>query len=110
MARVGQASGAVASLSGALIVTLYVVFSMGDMALSSIAFSLGVGEANPLLAWLAAHSMFVPAKIGLTALVAGLMHWFYPRPYGRGLACFVVVLMLGLLIYHYWGLCMMGAA
>src|SRR5579883_1285231 len=43
-------------------VTLYLVFAAGDLLFSLIAFSHGVAEANPVMAWLLRAGYFVPGK------------------------------------------------
>jgi hypothetical protein len=83
-------------------------FSMTDMALSSVAFLLGVSEANPVLAWFASRGLFTPAKLVLTGLVVGLMALAYPHRPGRRVAWGVVLVMAGVTVYHLWGLHSLG--
>jgi hypothetical protein len=91
-------------VSGAFVAVGYVIFSLGDMTLSSIAFVIGVPEANPVLAALADWGLFVPVKVGLTVVVAGLIGWLYPRGQCRGVAWLAVLAMAGVNLYHLWGL------
>jgi hypothetical protein len=74
------------------------------MGLSSVAFVLGVREANPLLAWLAAHGLFVPAKLIFTGLIAALMAWVYAHRRARPIIWAAVLLMGAVDVYHIWGL------
>lgn len=52
---------------------LYLIFATADMLFSLIAFSYGIAEGNPFMAWLLARGVFVPGKIMVSLLVAGLM-------------------------------------
>ncbi len=82
----------------------YVAFSLIDMMFSLRAFALGVGEANPCMAWLAGHGLFVPGKLALTALVAVLIALVYPRGASRPVVWGALLLMAGVNVYHVWGL------
>lgn len=82
----------------------YVLLSLTDMAFSSVAFALGISEANPVLAWLAGHGLFVPAKVVLSVLVAGLIVWLYPRGRVRTVGWLAVAVMAGVNVYHVWAL------
>jgi len=89
---------------GILAAAAYAFLGVADMGLSSVAFVFGVREANPFLAWLAAHGLFVPGKLLLTGLIAVLMAWVYARGRARPIiwAC---VLVMGIVdVYHIWGL------
>ena len=103
MAKRGGLSWGLHEITGALVAVTYVVLGLTDMTLSSAAFVLGIPEANPFLAWLAAHGLFIPAKVGLTIIAAGLIAWLYPRGKGRPVAWTAVLLMLGVNLYHVWG-------
>jgi len=90
--------------SRAFVAALYVVFGVADLLLSMAAFSLGVREGNPLLAAFAQVGLFVPAKILLTAAVAGLILYLYPRGHARPIAWSGLVLMASIDAYHVWSL------
>jgi hypothetical protein len=89
--------------TGAVLACGYMVLSMADMACSLFAFSVGVPEMNPLLAWMAERGCFVPAKVGLSAVVGAMMVWMYGVRRGR-VACWgAVIVMAGVNVYHVWG-------
>jgi hypothetical protein len=88
----------------ALAVAAYVILSLADMALSSVSFVIGVGEANPLLAWAGRSHLFIPAKLLLTGLIAWLLVWLYPRRFAKYTAWLAVLLMATVVAYHLWGL------
>ena len=89
---------------GILIAGVYVLLSVADMGLSSAAFVMGIPEANPVLAWLIARSLFIPGKLVFTALVAALIGWNYHRGQVRPLAWVALLTMAAVDIYHLWGL------
>jgi len=91
-------------VSGTSTAVLYVAFSLSDMLLSLSAFTLGVPEANPLMAWLTERGLFVQGKVLLTGLTAGMIAWLYPRARGRPVAWSAVLLTAGVNVYHVWGL------
>ncbi|MDH4180107.1 MAG: DUF5658 family protein [Armatimonadota bacterium] len=89
---------------GILIAGLYALLSVADMGFSSAAFVLGIPEANPVIAWLIAHGLFVPAKLAFTAVAAALIAWLYHRGQVRPVAWAALVTMAAVDIYHVWGL------
>jgi hypothetical protein len=89
---------------GILAAAAYAFLGVADMGLSSVAFVLGVREANPMLAWMAAHGLFVPAKLLLTGLIAALMVWVYAHGRARPIIWGAVLLMGVVDVYHIWGL------
>jgi hypothetical protein len=91
-------------VTGIGIAFAYAAFGIADLMFSLRAFALGVSEANPLMAWLAQHGMFVPSKLMLTALVAVLIAWVYPRGASRPVAWAVLGIMAVVNGYHVWGL------
>lgn len=88
-------------VSGAFVALLYVSLGLADLLCSLAAFSLGFGEANPVLAWLGRHGMFVPGKIALTILVAGLISLLYNRRPARVVAWSGVLAMVAVNAYHF---------
>jgi hypothetical protein len=86
-------------------VSLYVMFSAADLVFSLMAFSLGVAEGNPFMAWLLKQGVFLPGKIGVTVLVAALMLVVYVRARrGRSVVWGGVWLMAGVVAFHLWAL------
>ena len=100
-------SAVLGKVSGAFVALLYAAFSLTDLLLTKAAFSLGVGEANPMLSWLAGHGLFVPAKVALTVVAASLIGFLYSQGRARGVAWSALLLMMSVVGYHLWGL---GAA
>jgi hypothetical protein len=89
---------------GLLAAMLYLALGMADLALSRAAFHLGVAEGNPMLAFMARHGLFVPAKVALTVLAAVLMVIVYRSPRAR-LVCWAGVALMALVdAYHVIGL------
>jgi hypothetical protein len=86
--------------SGTFVALLYVVFGLGDMFCSLGAFALGFPEANPVLAWMAAHGLFVPAKLALTALAAWLIVALYNHTRAQAVAWAGVIVMALVNVYH----------
>jgi hypothetical protein len=74
------------------------------MVLSLAAFTAGVPEGNPLLAWLMPNGLFVPMKLLLTALIACLIAYFYPRKGVQPAAWLALLLTAAVDVYHLWGL------
>jgi len=94
----------IGKLSGTFVAVVFFAFSMTDMVLSLAAFVKGVPEGNPVMAWLLSENLFVPGKVLFTALVAGLIAWYYPRRSVRAAAWLAVALMGLVNAYHVWGL------
>ena len=91
-------------LSGTFIALLYFAFGLTDLILSQAAFAVGIPEGNPVLAWMMSHGLFIPAKIGLTAIVSLLIRALYPLTRIRPLAYSAVLLMALVDAYHVWAL------
>jgi hypothetical protein len=87
-------------VSGAFVALLYMVLGFGDLLCSLAAFSLGFAEANPVLAWLGRHELFVPGKIALTVVVAGMISLLYHRAQARVVAWSGVLAMVAVNAYH----------
>ncbi len=87
-------------ISSTFVAALYVAFGLGDLIFSLAAFRLGVPEANPLLRWACLHGCFVPAKIGLTLLVAALIDLLYGVNRVRTLCWGAVALMAVVDAFH----------
>jgi len=104
MTRVGDRLWRLGKVSGAFVALVYSAFSLTDMVLSLTAFLQGVPEGNPVMAWLLCHSLFVPGKIALTALVAVLIGWSYRLEAVRPAAWAALLLTLAVNVYHLWGL------
>jgi hypothetical protein len=86
-------------------ISLYVTLSGADLVFSLIAFSLGIAEGNPFMAWLLKHGLFLPGKIGVTLLVAGLMLVVYVRARrGRSVVWAGVWVMASVVALHLWAL------
>ena len=82
----------------------YALFSLADLVFTSIAFFISVPEGNPMLAWLAGHHLFVPAKISLTLVAAAMIELYYNARPIRLIAWAGVGVMVALTVYHIWGL------
>jgi len=89
---------------GAFAALLYLLFSLLDLAFSVLAFHLGFQELNPLLRWLAQHSLFIPAKLVMTAGIAMLVAYLYRSAAARLVAWSGVVVMAAVTAYHILGL------
>jgi len=87
-------------VSGTFVGLLYLIFGMADLGCSLLAFRLGVPEGNPVLAWMAARGLFVPAKVVLTLLATVLIGLVYRRPRARPICWASVVLMVLVDSYH----------
>lgn len=104
MEREGVLSPAHWRSGGMVVGACYVMLGLADMALSSVAFIAGIPEVNPFLAWLAARGLFVPGKLLLTLAVGAAVAWLYSRRGGRAVGWVAVLTMLGVDVYHLWGL------
>lgn len=91
-------------VSGVFVALAYSAFGLTDMMLSLAAFMHGVPEANPFMAWLAEHNLFVPGKVLLTAVVASIIGWHYHHKPIQALAWGALFFMVMVDIYHLWGL------
>ena len=104
MRGVGRALQQAGHTAGILIAVLYLGFGLADMFFSMTAFDLGVPEANPVMAWLFAHDLFLPGKTLLTAIVAVLIVVTYPAKRARPAAWAALLVTAGVDVYHLWGL------
>lgn len=104
MRGVGQALRPLGQATGILIALAYVAFGLTDMFLSLTAFTLGVPEGNPVMAWLLAEGLFVPVKVLLTATVAVLIGVSYPAKRARPAAWAALFITAAVDVYHVWGL------
>ena len=89
---------------GAFTALVYVAFGLADLILSLAAFAIGIGEANPVLAWLGQYGLFIPAKLFLTVLAGGLIALLYQRRGIRPLAYAAIAIMAFVDAYHMWAL------
>jgi len=90
-------------------VALYLVFAAADLIFSLCAFSHGVAEGNPVMAWLLAHGLFIPGKIILSMAVAALMMVVYAASRRWWWAVWGAVTLMGtVVIYHVWALPQLG--
>lgn len=92
-------------IPGGFAAALYLVFSVADLLFSLVAFSYGVAEGNPAMAWLLERGVFIQGKIALTLLVAGLMMVIYAasRRY-RWTVWSGVGVMAAVVAYHLWAI------
>ena len=51
-----------------------------------------------------ARGLFIPGKVALTVLAAGLIARLYPRGHGRGVAWMALLATAGVNAYHVWAL------
>jgi hypothetical protein len=93
-------SSALGKVSGLFVATVYVVLGLGDLIMSLAAFHLGVSEANPVLGFMAARGLFVPAKLAFTLLVAILIALLYSRRRVQLLCWSALILMALVDLYH----------
>ena len=107
MQSAGGSAWLLGQVSGPFVAAMYVILSLTDMMLTSVAFVLGIPEGNPALAFLARHGLFLPVKVALTVVVAGLIVWLYPHRRARSAAWVGVVAMAAVVTYHVWGLRML---
>ena len=106
MPGVGNLLWRLGRVSGAFVALAYAAFSLSDMIFSLAAFAQGVSEANPVMAWLLCHGVFIPGKVALTALVAVVIGWSYRIESVRPAAWGAVLVTFGVNVYHIWGLSM----
>ena len=86
-------------------VALYLIFAAADLFFSMLAFSHGVGEGNPAMAWLLERGLFVPGKVCLSLAVATLMIVVYSSSRRWGWAVWGSVTVMGVVVvYHVWAL------
>ena len=104
MTRAGSMGRGAYKPSGWFVAGLYVVLSLGDLVFSLAAFSLGVPEANPVVAGLAQHGLFVPAKLVLALAIAVPVGVLYARRVARPAVWSALAVMALVNIYHIWGL------
>jgi hypothetical protein len=92
-------------------VALYLVFAAADLVFSLFAFSHGVAEGNPAMAWLLGHGLFIPGKILLSLAVAALMMVVYTASRRWWWAVWGAVTLMGVVVvYHVWALPQLGGA
>jgi len=93
----------------ALPVSLYLMFAAADLVFSLFAFSHGVAEGNPVMAWLLAEGLFIPGKIAISLVVAALMLVVYNASRRWWWAIWgSVVLMGAVVVYHAWAIPQLG--
>lgn len=84
---------------------LYLILSSMDLLFSLVAFSHGVGEANPFMAWLVTVGLFIPGKIAVSCLVAGLMLTVHSHATRWSWVAWGGVAVMGAVtLFHVWGL------
>ena len=86
--------------SAVFVALLYLVLGVADLGFSLIAFRLGVAEGNPLLAWMEARGLFLPAKLALTGLATGLIAVLYSRNRAQALCWAAIAVMVVVNAYH----------
>lgn len=100
----GRRSGS-AMAAAALPVALYLVFALGDLLCSEVAFAYGIAEGNPFMNWLLRMGLFVPGKILLSVVVAGVMAAAYRMSLRARVASWCGVAVTGaVVVYHLWAL------
>jgi hypothetical protein len=104
MTRISRRLRLFGGMSGITVGVLYAAFGLTDLLFSLAAFARGIPEANPFLAWLVPTGMFVLMKLLMTALVACLIVYFYPRRSIQPAAWFALFITAGVDLYHLWGL------
>jgi len=87
--------------SAPFLAVLYLAFGVADLLFSLTAFQLGVPEGNPFLKWMQAQGLFVPAKLGVTVIAAGLMVWLHSLRRAQVICWFALVGMALVNIYHF---------
>ena len=92
------------TVSGACVALVYVGLGLADMLFSLTAFLRGVPEANPVMVWLLLHGLFVPGKLALTGVVAGLIAVSYRIERARPVAWWALGVTAAVNAYHLWGL------
>lgn len=90
----------VAKQSAVFVALLYLILGIADLGFSLIAFRLGVAEGNPLLAWMEARGLFIPAKLALTGVATGLIAALYSRARARALCWALIMVMVAVNAYH----------
>lgn len=84
---------------------LYLIFAAADLVFSLLAFSLGIAEGNPFMAWLLEMGVFISGKIVLSLLVAALMLVVYARAARwRWVIWSGVGIMGAVTAFHLWAL------
>ncbi|NIM05347.1 MAG: hypothetical protein GTO55_04505 [Armatimonadetes bacterium] len=92
------------AFSGVFVALVYVAFGLMDMVLSLAAFSLGISEGNPFLAWVEGCGLFLPTKVFLTAVAGILIGLLYPHARTRPLTHCALGIMAFVNAYHVWAL------
>lgn len=86
-------------------VSLYLIFAAADLFFSLVAFSYGVAEGNPVMAWLLRQGLFVPGKVLLSLVVAAIMTVVYSASRRWHWAVWGGVAMTGAVVaYHLWAI------
>lgn len=98
--EVAATSMSVARPSAVFVALLYLILGVADLGFSLLAFRLGVAEGNPLLAWMEARGLFIPAKLALTGVATGLIAVLYSRDRARALCWALIALMVVVNAYH----------
>ena len=89
----------------ALPAALYLGLAAVDLLGSLAAFSVGIAEGNPFMAWLLAMNWFIPGKILISLFVTALILVVYGHsPRWRGVAWAGVWVMAGVSCLHLWAL------
>lgn len=84
-----------------LVACLYLLLGTWDLFFSLIAFSHGVPEGNPLLAYLLAHNLFVVAKASITVFISLIIVYTYDRSKAAAYVSWIsVVIMLWIDVVH----------
>jgi len=104
MRGVGYLLRKAGKVSGACVALVYVGLGLADMFFSLTAFVHGVPEANPIMAWLLVHGLFVPGKLLLTGVVGTLIAASYRMERARPVAWVALGLTAAVNVYHVWGL------
>ena len=104
MRGVGYLLRRAGKVSGVCVALVYVGLGLADMLFSLTAFVNGVPEANPVMAWLLAKGLFIPGKLLLTGVVAGLIAASYRMEPARPVAWAALGLTAAVNLYHVWGL------
>lgn len=81
--------------------TLYVFLGVSDLALTLVAFQLGVREANPFLAHFVDLGLFEFMKISLTLLVLCICYRHRRVPIVENIMAVANTVMATLIVYHY---------
>ena len=90
---------------GAFPAALYLLFAALDLLFSLVAFSLGIMEGNPFMAWLLQHGLFVSGKIALSLAMAVLMLVIHAQSRRWRWVVWGGVGMMGSVVaFHLWAL------